>query len=1273
MEYKIDELEKLASNEAPSIEGASWITLQVIEHCFNTISNKDNISRKEIPSLLSEYLERFNQINQENSIRPLPNDILLELVEYSKDALEEIFRDTKNKLIKQDKMIKPHQLKNITNKTMNWLGKQSGRNIKEKLATKNKILSQVSKYSFNTNENQIVKRYCIMMEKFLKSRIKNGINKDSYDCNEKDGEIFDKIELFLEIISEIKNNNLSEIKPSVKVQANNILLNDRRYLKIWKSINELIKYEHKIKEDFKYILERFTYLLFVNIGSNLIKLESVTLIDNAIKKVDESGKIDFENLNNNVKFLVENDFSTFTKGKIIFIEKEKKFGFVKAVDNKQYFFNENSLKNKDCFEELKKNDIIFFNHKESFDKNKEDVITDIFLKNKYCLINNFIEDNKINIELFELSEKNFTYEKKCIKKLIYELKYNKELRLKNKRGINFIVDKYEAEKINSKYKFEGYADIKGLKSISKMIIDELISLIGISTNECNRQLINEGINNVSIDFSANDFKIYSNTKLVENDKLICCGNFINENLYCVTQNRSVKIPIDYKNIAVSDIFELNNFKATRLFENSIKNIDNLIDDNEMVLYNVPDNIDEFSQKNIKTIMKLNTNSSYPIWKSINAGYYFINKNQVNIEEKILIMDTNGNEAYTTQLKILKKSVDNEYILEHYAPFAIEESENEINVKYFEKQYLEMFLKKYKIDLADDIIENILKKGLISKILLNKIESMEYINEQESFIKFFYDSEIYKKDYEVFLENFKEYSNSIIKEIGNIKYNYVLLIGNHLTENPKLKESLSGIKGLKEFKIISDKMLFQGSNIIRERIKNNKITWYEYLPNLSLEVIKNGHFGELELINNKSVENIMGNEEIIKIQETLLLSKEHKYYDFPLIKASTGKNNIELNVKITSESFPLNYDLEVELAVKYKYGYENSYELIVNPKNNIEKVIIKTEWIEENIIKNVKNIYPSFPKTSYSKENINSWMGQIERVLEKHYKKLSNFSNLTEERIKVIGYELFEKFKKINKIIAEEFDDIKVFIERIYSSDALKFYGEIIGVKNYNFLSDDFKNNQNVKRLKNTFGQFLCRFGKFTLPSIKKYYIEKYDEYDKSVFLCSLLIGNSLDSEVLSAIIKIGSNINLIRSLSSTVWVDKEIILNLYIFEKEYIKRIIKVIEIELKNIFNKFNKGDILKYRDLAETLLAILRLREKEDFISLKAGNKESLLLAKYIKKIDYKIFESEEKLKSRIKFNLDKPDSLKNMSDLSYVLYVYLTGEEGVNLPEIAEIEDE
>ena len=28
--------------------------------------------------------------------------------------------------------------------------------------------------------------------------------------------------------------------------------------------------------------------------------------------------------------------------------------------------------------------------------------------------------------------------------------------------------------------------------------------------------------------------------------------------------------------------------------------------------------------------------------------------------------------------------------------------------------------------------------------------------------------------------------------------------------------------------------------------------------------------------------------------------------------------------------------------------------------------------------------------------------------------------------------------------------------------------------------------------------------------------------------------------------------------------------------------------------------------------------------------------------------------------------------MSDLSYVLYVYLVGEEGVNLPEIAEIDD-
>lgn len=1259
MEFKIDELELLSACETPTLEGVSWITLQVIEHCFNSISNKDVISRKEIPRLLSEYVEDFNRINQENAIRPLPNDILLQLVDYSKKSLDEIFRNTKSRLIKEDKMINPHQLKNVTSKTMNWLGKQPGRNIKEKMAAKNRILSQVSNYSYNTNENQIVKKYCIIMEKFLKTRVESGTN---YDCNEMDEKNFDKISEFLELINEIKDNNLQYVEPSIKVQANNILLNHKDYLKVWKALNELVKYEQKIKEDYGNILERFSYLLFLNINSNIYKFEDTVLIDSETLKIDINGKIKMEGLNNKIKFFIGSNLDDFLKGKIIFIDKEKKFGFVKGYDNKKYYLKENFLKNKEVFKELETNENILFKFKKSKKEEEDDIVVDIRISNRMWTIDSYVESNRIIVEVFEIQEINGELKYKFLTKFTYELILSEGLR--NSRGVKFFVQKSEYHVLNERYKFESYADIKGLKSLSKMIIDEVTSVIGRTFVEKLPIESDVKSNDITVDFTANDFKVFSNTKQIENQKIIKYGTLINENLYFMGENKGLKIPIEYKSIAISDVFETKNFQALKLFENSVRSVSNFLREEETLLYNIPDNIDEFSQKSIKIIMKLNNPKSYPVWKSINAGYYFIGNNDVKHNEKVLIIDTNSNETYATQLKIVK--VAEEYTLEHYVPYLVEENENEINIKYFELLYLSLFLKKNEIYLQNESLDNIIKRGIISKILLYKIESIEYLKEEDKFIKIFYDSEIYKKSYEKFLENFKNYTQKLFEEIENLSYDYVLLIGNHLTENPKLGDIFRKIKGLNSYKIISDKMLFHGSTILRERIRKNKVTWYEYLPNLSLEVIKNGHFGELELIKNKSIENVMGKEEYINIGEVLVLPKGHKFYNFPLNKISAGKKNIEINVKIYSDKFPLEYDLEVELALKYIYGNENSYELIVKPKDSSEIIKILCEWEEKKRVKDLRKIYPTYPFTSLSiKELIKEinilkeLIRRIEKIINtKVSKNIANKSDL-----EYIECQLFRNINRLKKVVMNESDDVTKFIDDFYTNNALI---ALLVMNNKN-------SNYEYGRLDETIYNFLCCFGKKTSENLKSVVLEKYDKKNKSQVLSSLLLGNSSNSEILEKITTHNQPNEMIRSLRHSIWFDKNILFDLFNYNSNYVYQIIEIIKNEFKHISTKFKPRAILVYRDFSEVLFAILMLRENDNFFGLEVGSEESFLLAKYIKKIDYHIYNSGEEFKSRIKFSLKKPESLKNMSDLSYALYVFLTGEESINLPEILLIEEE
>jgi len=97
--------------------------------------------------------------------------------------------------------------------------------------------------------------------------------------------------------------------------------------------------------------------------------------------------------------------------------------------------------------------------------------------------------------------------------------------------------------------------------------------------------------------------------------------------------------------------------------------------------------------------------------------------------------------------------------------------------------------------------------------------------------------------------------------------------------------------------MKEKELSLGKEEIIEKIKNGKTPWNEYLPNLSLETIKDGHFYNLELIKkNQDVEIILGKEQIININEELLLPKDEKIIKFPLYSQDSNNKKLYLQIK-----------------------------------------------------------------------------------------------------------------------------------------------------------------------------------------------------------------------------------------------------------------------------------------------------------------------------------------------------------------------------------------
>ena len=117
---------------------------------------------------------------------------------------------------------------------------------------------------------------------------------------------------------------------------------------------------------------------------------------------------------------------------------------------------------------------------------------------------------------------------------------------------------------------------------------------------------------------------------------------------------------------------------------------------------------------------------------------------------------------------------------------------------------------------------------------------------------------------------------------------------------------------------SDEIL-KGALVYKERLNRHLPTWTEYLPHLSLEVIKDGDYAELELIGDDVSFDVMGDDNEHIIEERLLLKANEKEFSFPLVKQDISRKSTMIDAYITDRSFPLDHDVEVALSVRYKYG------------------------------------------------------------------------------------------------------------------------------------------------------------------------------------------------------------------------------------------------------------------------------------------------------------------------------------------------------------------
>lgn len=778
----------------------------------------------------------------------------------------------------------------------------------------------------------------------------------------------------------------------------------------------------------------------------------------------------------------------------------------------------------------------------------------------------------------------------------------------------------------------------------KKILFENIKINNLIKNK-KESMNSETVINKDIYMNFNSQSLFIDNELLEvvsyNKKL---NNFMNVKDYFLSQDKQQ----DYYHI--NEI--ISSGENIEIFPKYLENIkeERNIDNKNICIYSSLEALDSDNQKILNSIFESNFNKSYPIWRSILATYSIKNNDEKWLEkrDKFFVLDLN------TEIPTINTIEREKKINKHHPVMILEEEEyevlNELSLKSYLKKYLEEYLKTYNIEMDETEKINLISSGRVYRAIFKHkkylISNMNFYLER--------DQTILKNIGNTFYSNLQKFISDFLKD----KKRKLLIISDYIGE----KYSINKI----DIKVLKEEDLALGKDEIITKIKNNENLWNEYLPNLTLETVKNGHFYNLDLVKeNEDIEIIFGKGQVIKINENLVLPKDMEVIKFPLYNQDSNNKKLYF-LEIKSELFPLKENLVVNLELIYSYGSKEPYKIKLKA-NGIDSSKFSTKWTEN--INKLKIVSLDYPEKNNKKNN---YLG-IKRILEKIDLNNTNLKDYLKRNKNRFRNYIIEEIERGN-------------LERI--KEVLDRNSKILALLEILNKQEKGKGKEKEKGLLNEIAVFLASFGVLIYDRIKVDVLKFEYRKRSTLFLYSL--NNQLKLEDVLKYNKKDSKI--IETVAEISWLDKTFINKLAEKEPELLEGALKFLKYTLKSLnqkfgeeYEKWSKENLLwmlanRFKNYLEFILAILTVKNKEEILRV-LDKREILKMLYDIKAIDRKIQLDYPKLKEefdkRVKFDFGKEIikqkkevGLEAMSDLAYIVYCYLSGNNGSEAIKIKEV---
>ncbi len=1311
--FKIDSIESLYNglNDKGEEKFHAQLILAV-RHWLTEISDFDPVSGRAMHTNIVDLMNIVAKSNQCEIPQPEIKDRIYRIVVHIKEAIPAIISCSRSKILREHAMMPIHSAREVDSNSVQWLSRQPGRTLREKLSGKPYIKAVRRRPSIDTAENRLLRAFLFRLEQILIKRqsILFGETEDSCE------------ELLVPIQRWLRTEDASEIGSWGNLPPNNTLLQDKRYRKVWDGWLWLQAIDEQIIEDSKRVYRDTLRVIYWN---------TLSLLNHSgrFRTIQQPVCIDYDNFCLTPDIPVRGYLfpvsDSLLKGKIKFIKPDKSFGFVITDDGRELYFNSCNLSRKLDINSISPGVRVFF----VLGNNPQgECADDISLPAGIIPFEfNFSCDEwQINVGTDR-----------------YSLKVNSR---------NLIIEKVGGD--NRQFKIEP-ATLKDIpKTILSFVADSSFEYSDF-TNASNKSSPIR-IDNAVLDLCSIRPTLINNSGsqahlpfrlLLQNWPFNINGGGVIDCSYA----KSIVLQSDIETVSMRSLFAHSSTLtyttksiASMFFA---KKLSDYIKANQMT-YLVPDWGNDFDLEVIRKSINFYFDKSTPQPKSIAAIFAWQSSKKFvrdNVRENdfVLVVDSfDGGISITPVQAIFQQELAEVLPEAHGISW---------------ERHPTVILSNRSIHTA--IVRNLERNGCqISEDVLN-LFGFDGLSSDSGKVSFVKDDQWYHLPDSI-RESLTQdldlniLSNAAISECLNTTnidtrgVNVFVLPLEDTIRKPDLQMNYKWLG--------SAWSPIKGCHTLNrwQEVIGNRPLWRDHLPELSIIIVRNGHFENFYLVKDATVTPQRGRTVNIPVDELFILPAGQTHYSFPL-QQGAGNKEMQFVAHLKSPAFPLKKNTPCKLLMTYTYGADDPYELKFIPLDSDDAGFksIRVEWKTSlnGDTADLDNLpVPDFPaRKSWSdfqkfpKEDGKSFsdlLGWVERDLE----KISDISR----NGRVSGV--------IPKWIDKGKDNIFCFIDdvfvhksslRLREDQELPQQGEVLSFYKVKDSKGKLSAEDVTIGMQQPKGCFLSKSLRFPVLTIWNHghslsESDVPDHFRNSIFegtkkflsiiesenmpdtlkeelyflLCCLhkdapsIVGSRLlaavkdktlfrsysrniafalgngelpwQEELLASAINLIDNDFSTRSIAMEVfsialWRSKTLINRLTKIELEALSRnLYGCLELDIQKVDSEGTRYQIATLSKHLELLLALLRSRDLEDEEFKMIFAPHSDLTPKYVSLVDYLsrlVSDKGIELKSRISLKIEKPEMFVRTPDLLYALRMYLTGDLGASSISISSVLDE